>query len=314
MARQTGESNTATWITQDGGTNVIGDRAATETGTFLGEFPYVRLGSGPENMVILPGITLDNEPSNRFAAWTYRLGFGRFARDYTLYLINRRRGMPPGYSTRDMAQDYARVIESELGTSHLMGFSTGGSIAQYVALDHPGALQSLVLVVSACRLSEEGRKMCQRWQALAREGRWRELRADMASVTVGSETNKRLARAFVRVFGRLVFKVPSDPQDFLITLEADLNHDTTGRLGEISTPSLIIGGSEDPFFSEGLLRETAEKMPRCTLRVYEGVGHGVPKERKRRYEEDTLEFVGDHRGGSSGKGDRTIPSQAKEMR
>jgi pimeloyl-ACP methyl ester carboxylesterase len=314
MARQTGESNTATRITQDGGMNVIGDRAATETGTFLGEFPYVRLGSGPENMVILPGITLDNEPPNRFAAWTYRLGFGRFARDYTVYLINRRRGMPPGYSTRDMAQDYARVIEGELGTSHLMGFSTGGSIAQYVALDHPGALQSLVLVVSACRLSEEGRMICQRWQALAREGRWRELWADMASVTVSGETNKHLARAFVRVFGRLVFKVPSDRQDFLITLGADLNHDTTGRLGDISTPSLIIGGSEDPFFSEGLLRETAEKMPRCTLRVYEGVGHGVPKERKRRYEEDTLAFVGDHRGGSSGKGDQTIPSQAKEMR
>jgi pimeloyl-ACP methyl ester carboxylesterase len=305
MARQTGESKAAPLIIQDGGTNVIGDRAATETGTFLGEFPYVRFGSGPENMVILPGITLDNEPPNRFAAWTYRLGFGRFARNYTVYLINRRRGMPPGYSTRDMAQDYARVIESELGPSHLMGFSTGGSIAQSVALDHPGALQSLVLVVSACRLSEEGRKTCPRWQ---------ELRADMASVTVSSETNKRLGRAFVRVFGRLVFKVPSDPQDFLITLEADLNHDTTGRLGDISTPSLIIGGSEDPFFSEALLRETTKKMPRCTLRVYEGVGHGVPKERKRRYEEDTLAFVGDHRGGSSGKGDRTIPSQAEEMR
>jgi pimeloyl-ACP methyl ester carboxylesterase len=252
---------------------------------------------------------LDNEPPSRFAAWTYRLGFSRFARDYTVYVINRRRGMPPGYSTRDMAQDYARVIEGELGTSHVMGFSTGGSIAQYVALDHPGALQSLVLIVSACRLSEEGRKTCQRWQALARQGRWRELRADMASVAVSGETNKRLARTFIRVFGRLVFKVPSDPQDFLTTLEADLNHDTTGRLGEISTPSLIIGGSEDPFFSEGLLRETAEKIPRCTLRVYEGVGHGVPKERKRRYEEDTLAFVGDNRGG-----DRTIPSRAREMR
>jgi pimeloyl-ACP methyl ester carboxylesterase len=240
MARHTGESNKATRITQDGGTNVIGDRAATETGTFLGEFPYVRLGNGPENMVILPGITLDNKHPNRFAVWTYRLGFGRFARDYTVYVINRRRGMPPGYSTRDMAQDYARVIEGELGTSHLMGFSTGGSIAQYVALDHPGALQSLVLIVSACRLSEEGRETCQRWQTLARQGRWRELRADMASVTVSSETSKRLARAFIRVFGRLVFKVPSDPQDFLTTLEADLGHDTTGRLGEISTPSLII--------------------------------------------------------------------------
>jgi pimeloyl-ACP methyl ester carboxylesterase len=153
-----------------------------------------------------------------------------------------------------------------------------------------------------------------RWQALAREGRWRELRADMASVTVSGETSKRLARAFVRVFGRLVFKVPSDPQDFLTTLEADLNHDTIGRLGEFSTPSLIIGGSEDPFFSESLLRETAEKIPDATLHIYDGVGHGVPKERKRRYEDDTLAFIDDHRGGSPAQGDRTIPSRAKETR
>lgn len=293
---------------------MIGESAAVETGTFLEEFPYVRIGSGPENLVILPGITLDNEPPNRFAAWTYRLGFGRFARDYTVYLINRRRGMPPGYTTQDMAQDYARVIEGELGPSHLMGFSTGGSIAQYVALDHPGALRSLVLVVSACRLSEEGQETCERWRTLAREGRWQELRAYMASVTVSGETNKRLARAFIRVFGRFVLKVPSDPQDFLITLEADLGHDTTGRLGEISAPSLIIGGSEDPFFSESLLRETAEKIPDASLRLYENVGHGIPKERKRRYEDDALAFLDDHRGGSSGKRDRTTSSRTKGMR
>ncbi len=314
MARQIGESNPATRIAQDEGTHVDGKKAATETGTFLGEFPYVRFGSGQEKLVILPGITLDNEPPNRFAAWTYRLGFGRFARDYSVYVINRRRGMPPGYSTRDMAQDYARVIEGELGPSHLIGFSTGGSTAQYIALDHPGALRSLILVVSACRLSEEGREICERWRVLAQEGRWRELRADMASVTVSGETSKRLARAFVRVFGRLVLEAPSDPQDFLTTLEADLNHDTTGRLDEISPPTLIIGGSEDPFFSESLLRETAEKIPDATLHIYDGVGHGVPKERKRRYEEVTLAFIDDHRGGSSGQGGCRVPSRAKETR
>jgi pimeloyl-ACP methyl ester carboxylesterase len=306
MARRTGGSIAATQFIQNGGMNVVGKSAATETGTFLGKFQYVRFGSGPENLVILPGITLDNEPPNRFAAWTYRLGFGRFARDYAVYVINRRRGMPPGYTTRDMAADYASVLEQELGPSHLMGFSTGGDIAQYVALGHPGSVRSLILVVSACRLSEEGREICERWKALTREGRWQELRADMASVAVSSETNKRLARVFIRVFGRFVLKAPSDPQDFLTTLEADLGHDTTGRLGDISTPTLIIGGSEDPFFSESLLRKTAEKMPRCTLRVYDGVGHGVPKERKRRYEEDALAFMGDHRGRLSGKGDRTI--------
>jgi pimeloyl-ACP methyl ester carboxylesterase len=293
---------------------MIERKAATETGTFLEEFPYVRIGNGQENLVILPGLTLENEPPSRIAAWTYRLGFGRFAKDYTVYVINRRSGMPSGYTTQDMAADYAAVLEQELGPSHIMGFSTGGEIAQYVAIDHPASVRSLTLVVSACRLSEAGREICERWRALAREERWRELRADMASVNVTSETNKRLARAFMAVFGRFVLGVPSDPSDFLTTLEADLGHDTTGRLGEISPPSLIVGGSEDPFFSVGLLRETAEKIPDATLRVYEGVGHGVPKERKRRYEEDTLAFIGNHRGISSGKGDQTIPSRAKEMR
>src|ERR671917_1649944 len=187
-------------------------KAAMETGTFLGEFPYVRIGNGQENLVILPGLTLDNEPPSRFAAWTYRLGFGRFARDYAVYVINRRRGMPPGYTTQDMAADYASVLEQELGPSHLMGFSTGGDVAQYVAIDHPASVRSLVLVVSACRLSEEGRGICERWQTLAREGRWRELRADMASVAVSSETNKRLARAFMAVFGRVVLQVASHLQ------------------------------------------------------------------------------------------------------
>jgi pimeloyl-ACP methyl ester carboxylesterase len=293
---------------------VIEKQAAMETGTFLGESPYVRIGNGPENLVILPGTTLENEPPSRVAAWTYRLGFGRFARDYTVYVINRRRGMPPGYTTQDMAADYAAVLERELGPSHIMGFSTGGEIAQYVAIDHPASVRSLILVVSACCLSEAGREICERWQALAREDRWRELRADMASVAVSSETNKRLARAFMRVFGNLVFRVPSDPSDFLTTLEADLSHDTTGQLGGISAPTLVVGGNEDPFFSEDLLRETADKIPDATLRVYEGVGHGVPKERKRRYEEDTLAFLGDHREESSGNGDQTIPSRARETR
>jgi pimeloyl-ACP methyl ester carboxylesterase len=117
----------------------------------------------------------------------------------------------------------------------------------------------------------------------------------MASVNVTSEANKRLARAFMAVFGRFVLETPSDASDFLTTLEADLGHDTTDWLPELSMPTLVIGGTEDPFFSESLLRETAEKIPDAELRVYEGVGHGVPKEKKRRYEDDTLAFLSERR-------------------
>src|SRR4028119_2012354 len=287
-------------------------RRAAQTGTFLEEFPYVRFGNGTQNLVILPGITLENGPPNRFAAWTHRLGFGRFAGHYTVYVINRRSGMPAGYTTQDMAADYARVIEGELGPSHVMGFSTGGSIAQYVAIDHPEVVRSLALIVSASRLSEEGRRTCERWHHLTREARWQELRADMASATVTGEKNKRLARAFMKVFGRFALGAPSDPSYFLTTLEADLDHDTTGWLAEISAPTLIVGGTEDPFFSEHLLRETAGGIPDATLRVYEGVGHGVPKERKRQYESDVLAFLEGSLRGSSDARFGTISERPEE--
>jgi pimeloyl-ACP methyl ester carboxylesterase len=295
-----------------GGRSMTKKDGATAVGTLLGELPYVRFGNGSQNLVILPGITLENGPPSRFAAWTYRLGFGRFAEDHTVYVVNRRRGMPPGYTTQDMAADYARAIEGELGPSHVVGFSTGGEIAQYVAIDHPDAVLSLALIVSASRLSEEGRQTCERWHALTREGRWQELHSDMASATVTGERNKRLAGAFMKVFGRIVLGAPSDPSDFLSTLEADLGHDTTGRLPEISAPTLIVGGSDDPFYSEGILRETAEGIPDATLRLYEGVGHGVPKERKRQYESDVLAFLEGSLEGSSGGRLRTISDRIGE--
>lgn len=275
---------------EEGGRDLPGKTTVTETGTFLGEFPYVRIGSGTEKLVILPGITLENEPASRLTAWTYRLGFGRFAEGHAVYVVNRRSGMPDGYTTREMSGDYAGVVE-ELGPSRVMGFSTGGSIAQYLALDRPDLVTRLVLVVSASRLSEAGRAICERWTRLARGRRWRDLRADMAAVTVTGETSKRLAGALARVVGGLVLGTPSDASDFVTTLEADLVHDTTGLLGGISAPALVVGGSEDPFFPEPLLRETAAEIPAAAVRVYGGAGHGVPKERKRRYEDDVLAFL-----------------------
>ena len=264
MASTNGESNRAPRIAQDGGTNVDGKSAATETGTFLGEFPYVRFGSGPENLVILPGLTLENEPPNRLAAWTYRLGFGRFAKDYTVYVINRRRGMPSGYTTRDMAADYAAVLDQEIGPSHLMGFSTGGEIAQYVAIDHPASVRSLILVVSACRLSEDGARDL---RALADAGARGTLAraADGHGLRRGERRDEQTPREGCSwgCSGGSSSRCHPTRRTFLTTLEADLVHDTTGRLGEISAPSLIIGGSEDPFFSEEPPARDRRKDTRC---------------------------------------------------
>jgi hypothetical protein len=69
MAGNSGDgSPTGISVAEIGGTTMTTKKSATQTGTFLGEFPYVRVGNGPENLVILPGLTLENEPPNRLAA------------------------------------------------------------------------------------------------------------------------------------------------------------------------------------------------------------------------------------------------------
>jgi hypothetical protein len=47
----------------------------------------------------------------------------------------------------------------------------------------------------------------------------------------------------------------------------------------------------NPTYPEPILRETAERIPDATLRLYDGVGHAVSKTHKRRFEDDVLAFL-----------------------
>jgi pimeloyl-ACP methyl ester carboxylesterase len=51
-----------------------------------------------------------------------------------------------GYATDQMAADMAALVgHLDLGPAHVVGESTGGAIAQYMALNHPDTVRSLVL-------------------------------------------------------------------------------------------------------------------------------------------------------------------------
>lgn len=106
-----------------------------ETGVFREQFPYVRVGVGSQPLVVLPGMTLDNKTPSALVARSYGQGFRRLADEYTLYIVQRPRGLSSGAGTKEIAAAYARLLSQELGRVRLMGLSTGGSIAQHVAVD-----------------------------------------------------------------------------------------------------------------------------------------------------------------------------------
>ena len=259
-----------------------------ETGLLREQFPYVRVGSGRQPLVVLPGMVLDNRTPSRLVARSYGHGFRRLADDHTLYIVQHRHGLP-GADMKAMAADYAELL-SELGRVRLMGLSTGGSVAQHIALDRPDLVERLVLVVSGAYLSPLGREICLRWRRLAEHQQWRQLRGEMAAAAVDGAGVKRVARAFGALSGKS--PTPTDAADFVASVDADLAHDTRPELPGLMVPTMVIGGADDPFFPAPVLHETANAMPRAELRIYPETGHGLPKRHGKRLQADVLSFLG----------------------
>jgi pimeloyl-ACP methyl ester carboxylesterase len=258
------------------------------TGQSMVELPHARIAGGPRTLVVLEGLTLENKAPTGRALWLLRWAYKRYTRDYTIYQVARRPGLPAGYTTRDMADDYARWIKGRLdGPVDVIGFSTGGEIAQYFAADHGELVGRLVLSDTGYRLGQDAKLLLRAARDKATQGGAAQAQADIANhIDFG-----RLGQGVVKLLGKRLMKEPDDASDYIATIEADLGHDATDALSRILAPTLVIAGSRDFFFPDPIVRETAQRIPQATLRLYDGVGHAVSKTHKRRFENDVLDFL-----------------------
>jgi 3-oxoadipate enol-lactonase len=67
--------------------------------------------------------------------------------------------------------------------------------------------------------------------------------------------------------------VPAARETIQLQVQAIFGHDTSGRLGEISTPTLIVHGTEDGVLPYTNAEQIASLMPSARLETLEGVGH-----------------------------------------
>lgn len=73
-------------------------------------------------------------------------GMRAFTDEYTIILVTRKSALPEGYTTKDMADDYAELVRRDFDghVDLVMGTSYGGLIAQYFAANHPEFLDPRV--------------------------------------------------------------------------------------------------------------------------------------------------------------------------
>jgi pimeloyl-ACP methyl ester carboxylesterase len=194
------------------------------------------------------------------------------ARQFTVYLVNRKPGLSPGSTIVDLAGHYAEAVEwAFTGPVAVVGVSTGGSIAQQFAIDHPELVARLVLVAAACRLGPAGRRMQRDLARFTLAGRprraWAATGPGLAATTVGG----RLSAALLWLYGTRLS--PEDPSDMLVTIDAEGRFDAAPQLHRISAPTLLLAGERDRYYTPELFRETAKRIPAARLRLYPGKGH-----------------------------------------
>jgi pimeloyl-ACP methyl ester carboxylesterase len=247
------------------------DAAVPREGVLDGGLPYLAVGKGPPLVVFSP-FTAEHANPTGAARRFYLQPLKPLACHFTVYLVNRKPGLPPDSTITDLAGHYAEALERAFtGPVAVVGVSTGGSIAQQFAIDHPQLVGRLVLVGAACRLGPAGRRMQRdlaRFTLAAHPRRaWAATGPGLSATTVGG----RLSAMLLWLSGARLS--PVDPSDMLIVIDAEDRFDAGSQLHRISAPTLLLAGERDRYYTPELFRETANRIPNARLRLYPTKGH-----------------------------------------
>lgn len=238
---------------------------------------YVSFGKGDNVLIMLPGLG-DGLTTVKGLAVPMAMTYRMYVKDYKVYIFSRKNKMEKGYSTRDMARDQARAMK-KLGIhkAKVLGISQGGMIAQYLAIDYPELIEKLVLAVTLSKQNKLIQSVVGKWILLAEQKKHKNLMIDIAENSY-SERYLKKYRLFYPILGKV--GKPRDYARFLIQAESCINHNSYLELDKILCPTLIIGGDRDRIVGGDAARELANKIKRCQLYIYNGLGHAVYEEAK----------------------------------
>ncbi len=238
------------------------------------QFEYISFGNGKKPLIMIQGLnTRGIKGAALSLAYMYRI----FAKEYVVYLFDRRPLVKEDITVRDMASDIAAAMDI-LGITNadVLGVSQGGMIAQYLAIDRPDLVKKLVLAVTLSQNNATVEQVVNKWIEMAEAGDMKELVADMAEKMYSDAYVKRY-RPFMPLLTFL--QKPKDIPRFVILAKACLTCNTYEILDKIKCPVLVLGGRQDKVVTSLASEEIAEKTG-CKIHMYDNLGHACYEEAK----------------------------------
>jgi len=173
---------------------------------------------------------------------------------------------PDGLTTRDLARDVRAVLDAAgVGRAQVVGHSMGGKIAQWLAVDEPGRVTSLVLLATSAGAADgvprdaEAHRLLLGGDAAARtrlffDDAWAAAHADEVRTFFALDAARPTLRALYR---------------------ASTEHAALADLGRVTAPTLVVHGTEDRLAALASAQRLAAAVPGARLVAVPGARHGL---------------------------------------
>ena len=248
------------------------------------EIDYITFGTGKKNLIMIQGL---NTGGIRGAGLGLAFMYRMFAKEYTVYLFDRRPGLWEGITVRDFAKDIALAMdELNMKNADIFGVSQGGMIAQYLAIDRPDLVRKLVLAVTLSKNNETVKNVLNNWIEMTQQGDMKNLVTDMAIKMYSDEYMKRYKPMLPLL---TILQKPKDVNRFILLAKSCLTCNTYEELDKITCPVFVIGGGLDQVVGGAASKEIADKL-KCEMYLYENLGHAAYEEAKD-FNQKVLEFL-----------------------
>lgn len=188
-----------------------------------------------------------------------------------------RSGRPiSGYSLARIAADVVGIMDQEnVARAHIAGHSTGGAVAQVMAVEHAGRLSSCTISSSWLKADARFRMLFGLRKSLLRDNRFEDYQR--LTHVLGfparwiDEHQQELEVAVTNARRTL-----SPPEVQLARIDMLLAHDCGERAATISTPTLVIGAEDDALLPLEYSERIAARISGSRLVKLRG-GHFHPR-------------------------------------
>jgi 3-oxoadipate enol-lactonase len=218
------------------------------------------------------------------------LGFGRwawfrqvpaFSRHFKTITFDVRGERDLKRGVADLASDAVALLEHlRIRKAHVLGTSLGGFVAQELALKRPDLVDRLVLVCTS--YGRGGPESMSPWSladmiGLPSLNAERAVRQGLVAATSDAYRAER-PEEFEQIVRWRLADSPS-LSAYYEQMRAGASFDVSREVGHITSPTLVIHGSEDRYVPVANAAALAEAIPGSRLRVLDDAGHLVFIER-----------------------------------